>query len=136
MKSREERERIARAVRQFKRGRDRERSFRLLFDHYYGVVQGFFAQRVSTPEDRLDLTQETFLRVYKGLEGYRMEADFGTWLFRIAFNTHLKWLRSLRSRRPASMDPRGPLGRSLRPGTAENLSWFAAADAAGRYAPA
>ena len=97
MKSREEKERIARAVKDFKRGRDRERSFHLLFDQYYGLVRGFFAQRVFSPEDRLDLTQETFLRVYKGLEGYRMEADFGTWLFRIAFNTHLKWLRSSRA---------------------------------------
>ncbi len=97
MKSREDKERIARAVRDFKRGHDRERSFRLLFDQYYGVVQGFFGQRVFSPEDRLDLTQETFLRVYRGLEGYRMEADFGTWLFRIAFNTHLKWLRSSRA---------------------------------------
>ena len=93
MKSREEKERIGRAVRDFQAGRDRERSFRLLFDQYYDVVQSFFAHRVRLAEDRLDLTQETFLRVYKGLEGYRREADFGTWVFRIAFNTHLKWLR-------------------------------------------
>ncbi len=89
----EERERITRAVGDFQAGKDREGSFRILFDSYYGVVQGFFAQRVATAEDRLDLTQETFLRVYKGLEGYRREANFGTWLFRIAFNTHLKWVR-------------------------------------------
>ncbi len=93
MKSPEEKERIARAVRQFQAGNDPEGSFRVLFDHYYSLVQGFFAQRVATAEDRLDLTQETFLRVYKGLKGYRGEADFGTWVFRIAFNTHRKWLR-------------------------------------------
>ena len=93
MMSPEEKQRIARAVDDFQAGRDREGSFRILFDHYYGVVQGFFAQRVAKAEDRLDLTQETFLRVYKGLEGYRKEADFGTWLFRIAFNTHQKWVR-------------------------------------------
>ena len=69
--------------------RDPEGSFRVLFDGYYDLVQGFFAQRVATAEDGLDLTQETFLRVYKGLKGYRGEADFGTWVFRIAFNTHL-----------------------------------------------
>ena len=96
MKSREEKERIGRAVRDFQAGRDRERSFRLLFDQYYDVVQSFFAHRVRLAEDRLDLTQETFLRVYRGLEGYRREADFGTWVFRIAFNTHLKWLRRVK----------------------------------------
>jgi RNA polymerase sigma-70 factor (ECF subfamily) len=93
MKSREERQRIARAVTDFQAGRDREKSFRVLFDQYYDVVQSFFVHRVPAAEDRLDLTQETFLRVYKGLESYRREADFGTWVFRIAFNTHMKWLR-------------------------------------------
>lgn len=93
MTSQDEKERIARAVRAFQRGIDREQSFRILFDRYHDVVHGFFAHRVCSPEDRLDLTQETFLRVYKGLESYRREAEFGTWLFRIAYNTYLKWLR-------------------------------------------
>lgn len=84
---------IARAVAAFQQGIDREQNFRFLFDRHYVMVQRFFAKRVNSVEDRLDLTQETFLRVYKGLEGYRGEARFGTWLFRIAFNTHLKWLR-------------------------------------------
>ncbi|MEE8522800.1 MAG: sigma-70 family RNA polymerase sigma factor, partial [Thermoanaerobaculia bacterium] len=91
MPNREDKERIALAVRGFQRGENREQCFRIIFDHYYQVVQNFFARRVATPEDRLDLTQETFFRVYKGLKGFRREADFGTWLFRIAFNTHLKW---------------------------------------------
>lgn len=91
MPNRDDKERIALAVRGFQRGEHPEKCFRIIFDHFYQVVQKFFARRVATPEDRLDLTQETFLRVYKGLKGFRREADFGTWLFRIAFNTHLKW---------------------------------------------
>ncbi len=89
--------RVARAVADFQRGVDRESSFRVLFDIYYEPTRHFLARRVSSPEDRLDLTQETFLRVYKGLEGYRGEAQFGTWVFRIAFNTYLKWLRRART---------------------------------------
>ncbi len=89
-------ERIERAIEAFQAGEDSEGSFRTLFDHYYPVVRRFFSKRVFSSEDRLDLTQETFLRVYTGLEGFRREAQFGTWLFRIAHNTHLKWLRHLR----------------------------------------
>ncbi len=89
--------RVARAIADFQRGVDREKSFRVLFDIYYEPTRHFLAKRVSSPEDRLDLTQETFLRVYKGLEGYRGEAQFGTWVFRIAFNTYLKWLRRART---------------------------------------
>ena len=84
---------VARAVADFQNGVDRQESFRFLFDAFYEPTQQFLGRRVSSVEDRLDLTQETFLRVYKGLEGYRGEARFGTWVFRIAFNTYLKWLR-------------------------------------------
>ena len=95
-------ERVEQAIADFQRGVDRERSYRFLFDSYYEPTRHFLARKVSSPEDCLDLTQETFLRVYKGLKGYRGEARFGTWVFRIAFNTFLKWLRR------ASNDDRGP----------------------------
>jgi RNA polymerase sigma-70 factor (ECF subfamily) len=111
MKTPAEKERIARAVREFQQGIDCEGNFRRIFDAYYHQVQGFFAKRVSLPEDCLDLTQDTFLRVYKGLEGYRGEAELGTWLFRIAFNTHLKWLRRQQAAQPTKdglPPPEGP----------------------------
>lgn len=73
-------------------GHGGEESFRILFDHFFPQVQRFFAKRVFSAEDRLDLTQETFLRIYKGIEGFRGEAQLGTWVFRIAYNTWLKWL--------------------------------------------
>ncbi len=33
-----------------------------------------------------DITQETFIRVYKGLSNFRHEAQLGTWVYRIALN--------------------------------------------------
>lgn len=93
---------VEHAIAEFQRGIGRERNFRFLFDSYYEPTRQFLARRVFSPEDRLDLTQETFLRVYRGLEGYRGEAQFGTWVFRIAFNTYLKWLRR------AKNDDKGP----------------------------
>ncbi len=98
----ERRERIERAIADFQRGIERERNFRFLFEIFYDPTRHFLARRVSSHEDCLDLTQETFLRVYRGLEGYRGEAQFGTWVFRIAFNTYLKWLRRARA------DDKGP----------------------------
>ncbi len=95
-------ERVEHAIADFQRGIDRERNFRVLYDVYYESTHHFLARRISSPEDRLDLTQETFLRVYRGLKGYRGEAQFGTWVFRIAFNTYLKWLRRARN------DDQGP----------------------------
>jgi RNA polymerase sigma-70 factor (ECF subfamily) len=80
-------------VENLQRGRGGEENFRVLFDNFFPQVQRFFAKRVFSSEDRLDLTQETFLRIYKGIGGYRGEAQVGTWVFRIAYNTWLQWLR-------------------------------------------
>ena len=46
-----------------------------------------------------DLTQEIFLRVWKGLPGYQGEASFSTWIYTIARNKRIDRLR--RERRPA-----------------------------------
>src|SRR5262249_36026704 len=42
-------------------------------------------------EDAEDAVQETFLRVMRALPGFRGEAAFRTWLYRIAVNVCLKW---------------------------------------------
>jgi RNA polymerase sigma-70 factor (ECF subfamily) len=42
-------------------------------------------------EDAEDATQETFLRALRGLAGFRGDAAFRTWLFRIAVNVCLRW---------------------------------------------
>jgi RNA polymerase sigma-70 factor (ECF subfamily) len=79
-------EAVVRAVRAFQAGIEREESFRLLFETYRPAVQGFFLRRLGSPDAAHDLTQETFIRVCKGLKGYRGDAPFGAWLFRIARN--------------------------------------------------
>jgi RNA polymerase sigma-70 factor, ECF subfamily len=95
---------IVRAVEQFQAGIDREQAFRVLVERFYPPVKGFFAKRVFSPDVCLDLTQETFLGLYKGLEGYRAEARFEFWLFRIAKTTLLKWLRTRRRREEAALE--------------------------------
>ena len=42
-----------------------------------------------------DLAQETFVRAWRGLSRFRGEARFGTWLYRIAYNTYLEGSRTL-----------------------------------------
>lgn len=92
---------VARAVAAFQAGTRREESFRFLFETFHRRVQRFFARRTGSMEECLDLTQETFLRVYKGLEGYRGDAPFGAWLFRIAWNVHSQLVVRRRAGEPA-----------------------------------
>ena len=80
-----------RAVLDFQRGIDREKNFELLFRCFRPRIERFLASRVFSPEERLDLTQTTFLRIYQGLEGYRGEGSLEGWVLQIAFNVYRKW---------------------------------------------
>ncbi len=80
-----------RAVLDFQHGRDREKSFELLFRRFRPRVERFLAPKVFSPEERLDLTQAIFLRIYKGLEGYRGEGSLEGWVLQIACNVYRKW---------------------------------------------
>ena len=44
-----------------------------------------------------DLLQETFIRVWNNMEHFRRDAKWSTWIYRIAVNTCLSWLRKKKS---------------------------------------
>lgn len=83
---------LVRAVLDFQRGHDREKSFELLFRRFRPRVERYLASRVFSPEERLDLTQTIFLRIYQGLEGYRGEGSLEGWVLQITLNVYRKWL--------------------------------------------
>jgi RNA polymerase sigma-70 factor, ECF subfamily len=66
---------------------DPEEIFRLLFDRFYGPLFRFFTRRGFNTEECQDLILETFLKVDRGLSGFREESELETWIFRIAANT-------------------------------------------------
>jgi RNA polymerase sigma-70 factor (ECF subfamily) len=48
---------------------------------------------VGDRQDAEDVAQEAYLRVFRGLAGFREEAQFETWLYRIVANTAMSYLR-------------------------------------------
>ncbi len=74
-------------------GRAVEESFRSLCDRFHRPVYAFFSRRGFSPADCLDLTQETFLGIYRGIGSFRHDARFETWLFTVATNAYRKRLR-------------------------------------------
>ena len=50
---------------------------------------------VGSQQDAEDATQEVYLRVWRALPGFRGQAQFRTWLYRISLNTCLNRRRSL-----------------------------------------
>lgn len=60
----------------------------------------------GNPEDALDMAQETFLRAWSALPNFRGGSSFSTWLYRLAYNTTVDFLRKNGLRR----DICAPLG--------------------------
>ncbi|HSF38889.1 MAG TPA: sigma-70 family RNA polymerase sigma factor [Thermoanaerobaculia bacterium] len=85
---------VEQAIRRFQEGTDRQGAFRFLYETYFHAVERFFARKGLPPQDCLDLTQETFLGIYKGLNGYEDRQRFTAWLYRVATTTYLKKRRT------------------------------------------
>src|SRR3954447_16851890 len=55
-------------------------------------------------EDARDVVQETYLRAWKGLDGFRGDAQFTTWLYRITANTAYTTVKRRRRHRTDALD--------------------------------
>lgn len=51
---------------------------------------------IGREEDARDVCQETFLRAFRALKGFRGQAKFSSWLYRIALNLCRDWVRRQR----------------------------------------
>jgi len=84
------------SVRAFRSGDPR--AFEELARTYRSRIYGICYRYTGNRADAEDLVQEVLLRVYRGLESFRGEASFRTWLYRIAVNACLNWVASARRR--------------------------------------
>ena len=72
--------------------------FEQLVTAYEKNVYNLALRMVGDPDDAADITQETFIKAYRALGSFRGDSKFSSWLYRIASNVCLDFLRS-RSRR-------------------------------------
>lgn len=80
-------------------------AFRILVDRYAPVVFAVARRYCEDPAEAEDLAQEVFIRAYAGLEGFRGEAKFSSWLYRIATNRCRDHLRQREAMERARGDP-------------------------------
>lgn len=69
-----------------------QRAFELLVIKYQRRIQRLIARMVRDVDLVEDIAQETFIRAYRALPQFRGDAQFYTWLYRIAVNTAKKFL--------------------------------------------
>jgi len=59
----------------------------------YPDVFAYLRRLCGSNQDAEDLTQQTFLKVWSSLDSFAGRSKFSTWLYRIAYNTYIDWLR-------------------------------------------
>ena len=63
-------------------------------------IYGLAYHLTSNHEEANDIAQETFIKAWKALPGFKGDASFYTWIYRIAYNHTLNHLKSRRVRTP------------------------------------
>jgi len=76
-------------------------SFETLVSRKTSAVVSLARRVVGNVEDARDVAQMVFLRVWKEIHRYDDRYSFNTWLYRIATNLSIDFLRSMRSREKA-----------------------------------
>jgi|SRR3989344_1009071 len=70
-----------------------EKSLEELISRYLRVIFNFAYKYANGVPDAEDITQEVFIKVWKNIKKFDVEASFRTWLFSIAKNTAIDWAR-------------------------------------------
>lgn len=66
----------------------------LLYEKYAKQVYNLALQYVQNSNDAEEITQDVFLAAYQSLDKFRNEANHSTWLYRIAINKSLDFLKA------------------------------------------
>ncbi len=74
-----------------------EQAFAWLIAHYHQPIYSLLARTVRNQADAADLTQEVFVKVFRGIRGFHGESSLRTWIYRIALreasNQRRWWMR-------------------------------------------
>jgi len=81
-------------------------SFNQLILRWERPIYALAYRTIGREEDARDIVQDTFLRAYRALPGFKGQAKFSSWLYRIALNLCRDWVRKQR-RTPTVAMPEG-----------------------------
>jgi RNA polymerase sigma-70 factor (ECF subfamily) len=83
-----------------------QESFNQLVTRWERPIYALAYRVIGREEDARDVVQETFLRAFRALPGFKGQAKFSSWLYRIALNLCRDWIRR-QKRTPVVAAPEG-----------------------------
>lgn len=89
----------------YKEESSRNLALQHLIEKYQQKLYWQIRKIVIDHDDADDVMQNTFIKVWKGLENFKEEAQLFTWLYRIATNEALTFLRQKQKRNTTSLHP-------------------------------
>ena len=96
-----------------------EESFAWLIAHYHQPIYSLLARTVHDHADAADMTQEVFIKVFRGIRNFHGESSLRTWIYRIALreasNQRRWWKRHKQHEIPIEQEMKeGESGRTVR----------------------
>jgi RNA polymerase sigma factor (sigma-70 family) len=85
---------------------DKERLFKSAFDAYHQKIYHLCYAYTGDPDIASDLVQDTYIKVWEHLESFQNKASIGTWIYRIAVNTCLAFIKIGKRLQTESIDER------------------------------
>jgi len=79
-------------------------AFDILVRRHQRGIWRLVRRYVRSDADASDVTQQAFVRAFRGLGAFRGAASVRSWLYRIAINCSLSWLRDHKREQPADID--------------------------------
>src|SRR5688572_22624143 len=97
-------------------------SFNQLILRWERPIYALAYRVIGREEDARDVCQDTFLRAFRALPGFKGEAKFSSWVYRIALNLCRDWMRKQR-RAPTMQMPEGvdPIEMASERGPVESI---------------
>lgn len=81
----------------------KEQAFRLLISKYKERLYWHIRKIVLNHDDADDVLQNTFIKIWNGLDSFRAESSLFTWLYRIATNESITFLNQKKKKMTASL---------------------------------
>lgn len=79
-----------------------EKSLEVLIKRYLGLVYGFVLRYINDRDEAEDITQEVFIKAWRNLKKFKQNKNFRAWIFTIAKNSRIDYLRKARRTIPFS----------------------------------
>jgi len=87
----------------FKNNATKERALKLIMDKYQLRLYAHIRRMVVLHADADDVLQNTFIKIWKGLDRFKSESQLYTWLYRIASNESLTFLAQKKKKYATSL---------------------------------